>query len=71
MRHDTYKCPFKLGDLVVYNPSIRGQGQDDSDLLKIGKIYRIKRIEKENYIVVEGYHHPGGGIFWTEFKKAS
>lgn len=52
----------------MYKPSSRGHALDDADLLEIGKIYRIERIEKENYIVVEDYHHPGGGIYWTEFK---
>jgi len=22
------------------------------------------------YIVVEGYTHPGGGLYWSEFKKS-
>lgn len=63
------KCPFKQGDLVVYRPSRRGHGLDDADLLEIDKIYRVERIEQENYVVVEGYRHPGGGIYWTEFAK--
>jgi len=63
------KCPFSVGDLVVYSPSRRGHALDDDDLLEIGKSYRIERIEQNVYIVVEGYQHPGGGIYWTEFKK--
>lgn len=65
------KCPFKPGDLVVYRPSRRGHGLDAADLLDIGKLYRVERIEKDNYIVVEEYHHPGGGIYWTEFENAN
>jgi len=56
--------------MVTYRPSRRGHGLDDADLLEIGKAYRIERIEKEDYVVVEGYRHPGGGIYWTEFEKA-
>lgn len=63
------KCPFKQGEFVTYSPSRRGHGLDDADLLEIGKTYRIDRIEKDNYVVVDGYCHPGGGIYWTEFKK--
>lgn len=65
------KCPFKQGDAVIYRPSRRGHGLDDADLLEIGKAYLVERIEKEDYVVVEGYRHPGGGIYWTEFKKAT
>lgn len=64
-------CPFKQGDLVVYRPSKRGHGLDDADLLEIGRTYCVERIEKENYVVVEGYQHPGGGIYWTEFEKVN
>jgi hypothetical protein len=64
-------CLFKQGDFVIYRPSRRGHGLDDAGLLEIGKTYRVERIEKENYVVVEGYRHPGGGIYWTEFAMAS
>ena len=63
-------CPFKIGDLVVYRPSQRGYALIDGERLKIGNTYRVERIEQENYVVVEGYCHPGGGIYWTEFEKA-
>jgi hypothetical protein len=61
------KCPFRAGDWVIYLPSERGHGQDDGERLEIGEKYRVERIEKDNYIVVEGYKHPGGGVYWTEF----
>lgn len=64
------KCPFKIGDKVIYKPSDRGYGLIDGKRLEIGCEYRIEKIEKENYIVVEGYRNPGGGIYWTEFEKA-
>ena len=63
------KCPFRVGDLVVYKPSRRGHALDDDDRLEIGKEYRIDKISRELYVVVEGYQHPGGGIYWTEFTR--
>lgn len=63
------KCPFNIGDLVVYNPSQRGHNLDDGERLVIGKEYCVSAIEQDSYIVVEGYDHPGGGIYWTEFRK--
>ena len=65
------KCPFSHGDWVVYKPSRRGHALIDGERLEIGKTYRVESIEKENYVVVEGYRHPGGGIYWTEFTKAT
>lgn len=63
------RCPFRVGAIVIYKPSSRGHGQDDDHLFEIGKKYRIERIDNDSYVVVEGYQHPGGGIFWTEFEK--
>jgi hypothetical protein len=62
-------CPYKVGDTVRYTTSDRGYALDvmDETRLERGKVYPIERIEKEKYIVVEGYSHPGGGIYWTEF----
>ncbi|MFA6135146.1 MAG: hypothetical protein WC869_14125 [Phycisphaerae bacterium] len=64
------KCPFKPGQYVVYAPSQRGYDLEDGVRLESGKRYRIERIEKGCYVVVDGYHHPGGGVYWTEFEKA-
>jgi hypothetical protein len=64
------KCPFNVGDMVIYRPSRRGHALDDDNLLEIGKEYRIERIEQDAYIVVAGYRHPGGGIYWTEFERS-
>jgi hypothetical protein len=65
------KCPFKVGQTIVYRPSNRGHDLDanspESKKLKIGAKYVIARIDKECYVVVENYTHPGGGIYWTEF----
>ena len=63
------KCPFEVGDKVIYKPSSRGHAYDDGERLEIGKVYRVERIEQEYYVVVVGYCHPGGGIYWTEFEK--
>jgi hypothetical protein len=64
-------CPFNVGDVVVYKPSQRGHALIDGERLEIGKTYVVERIEQENYVVVEGYRHPGGGIYWTEFVRAN
>jgi hypothetical protein len=64
------KCPFKPGDYVIYKPSQRGHDLDDGVRLEIGRKYQVMRIEKENYVVLDGYQHPGGGLYWTEFEKA-
>jgi len=34
-----------------------------------GHEYIVKEIQNDLYVVVEGYDHPGGGIYWTEFEK--
>jgi hypothetical protein len=64
------KCPFKVGDTVVYRPSSRGHALDimiDPQLQK-GRSYKIVRIDKDVYVVVEGFENAaGGGIYWTEF----
>ena len=65
----TRKCPFKAGEYVIYQPSQRGHDLTDGLRPEIGKKYRVESIEKNNYVVIEGYRHPGGGIYWTEFKR--
>lgn len=66
------RCPFKVGDLVVYRPSKKGLDSDvmssTSEKLVSGKTYRIMEIQQEFYVVVDGYSHPGGGLYWTEFE---
>jgi hypothetical protein len=65
------KCPFSIGQIVVYRPTQRGLDADvmssESEKLTPGKAYRIAEIQQELYVVPEGYKHPGGGIYWTEF----
>ena len=63
-------CPFKKGDHVIYTPTKRGYDYTDGERMEIGRTYRVEEIQDVNYVVVEGYRHPGGGLYWTEFKKA-
>jgi hypothetical protein len=39
-----------------------------SQRLVPGNEYVVKEIQDGSYVVVEGYNHPGGGIYWTEFE---
>jgi hypothetical protein len=41
-----------------------------SDRLTPGETYIVEAVEGGKYVVVCGYTHPGGGIYWTEFKEA-
>jgi len=70
--HTVESCPFEVGDMVIYRPSARGLATDimssSSSQLIPGTAYRIVEVQKNVYVIVEGYHHPGGGIYWTEFK---
>lgn len=64
-------CPFKIGDTVVYRPTLKGRGaviMTDLAALKPGNKYRIVRIDDGVSIVVEGFENAvGGGLYWTEF----
>jgi hypothetical protein len=64
------ECPFKAGDYVIYKPSQRGYDLIDGERPEMGRKYRVFEIERDNYVVLEEYKHPGGGIYWTEFEKA-
>lgn len=65
------KCPFVVGQMVVYRPTQRGLDADvmapPSQRLTPGQHYRGADILEEAYVVPDGYRHPGGGIYWTEF----
>lgn len=73
MTKENENCPFKEGDQVIYRPSKRGFDLEvmssTSDKLVPDKLYKIKIIQNKNYVLVEGYQHPDGGIYWTEFEK--
>ena len=72
MQADT-KCPYQVGDKVLYMPSQKGLVLSANDppehRLVVGHAYTIESIQKENYVVVVGYRHPGGALHWTEFTK--
>lgn len=74
MKSKNAQCPFEIGQNVVYRPSARGLALNvmasSSQKLVSGKICAIKEIQNGAYVVVEGYDHPGGGINWTEFRRA-
>jgi hypothetical protein len=74
MTNNQNTCPFFVGDWVMYKPTNKGIDSDVmssiSECLVSGRIYRVAEIQKSLYIVVEGYKHPGGGIYWTEFIAA-
>ena len=61
-------CPFQVGQMVVYRPSIRGCGlsvMTDLSNLVPGQRYRVVRVVKGYYVVVEGFENSsGGGLCW-------
>lgn len=69
------RCTYRKGDLVIYTPSRKALDLDvmssSSEKLVSGKVYTIATIQDELYVVVEGYSHPGGGIYWTEFERVN
>jgi len=73
MKGNQHCCPYIKGDLLIYKPTRKGIDLDvmssESDKLVSGKVYRVATIQDEFYVVVEGYTHPGGGIYWTEFER--
>lgn len=66
------RCPFKVGDDVVYRPSAIGRDKSlmtDIRGLVPGGTYRIAAIIKEVYLVLDGLEaSPTGGLHWTEFQ---
>jgi len=70
---DQEKCPYSVGQRVIYQPSQRGKDFDvmssASDRLIPGNEYQIESIQNGIYVLVMGNKHPGGGIYWTEFKE--
>ncbi len=65
------KCPFKVGDTVVYRPTRRGRStliMTDLRALRPGNKYKIVRVVNDVYLVVEGFESSvTGGLYWTEF----
>lgn len=68
---NSQKCPFTVGDVVVYRPTLKGRGaviMTDLAALKPGNKYKIVRIDEGISVVVEGFENAvGGGLYWTEF----
>ena len=68
-------CPFRAGELVTYSPSDHDLGHlvmTEYANLKRGGTYRIARIDKDVYLVLEGFEKAaGGGLFWTLFSKVA
>ncbi|MCE2684723.1 MAG: hypothetical protein LW857_06095 [Verrucomicrobiae bacterium] len=64
------RCPFKIGQIVIYRPSKHGYNQCAMmERLEIGKSYKIIAIIEGLYVEVEGYAYPGDGLYWTEFSE--
>lgn len=65
------KCPFKVGDVVVYSPTLRGRGQiimTEYHALKHGARCKIVGIIDDSYLIVEGFENVSfGGVYWEEF----
>lgn len=69
------KCPFNVGDTIVYQPSDKGRGEiimTDLAALKPGNKYKIAKIEDDNFIIPEGFENAiPCSLYWTEFSKQS
>ena len=74
MKTTREKRPFEVGELVIYKPTRHGLAADvmadpDGKLIP-GKTYKVLEVQQNVYVLVEGYHNPGGAIYWTEFAAA-
>jgi hypothetical protein len=69
------QCPFKVGDFVIYRPSAIGRDKStmtDLRALKPGSRYKVVRIDKGVYVVLEGYESSSaGGLYWSEFERST
>jgi hypothetical protein len=61
-------CPFRIGDKIVYTPSRRGHALIDGERPVVGHEYIVRNIVNGQFVEIEGYDHPGGGIHWSEFR---
>jgi len=68
------KCPFRVGEMVIYKPTHRGRGKiimTDLSALEPGRKYKIVSIEQGSYVVPEGFEKSiSGGLYWTEFASS-
>ncbi|ADN01647.1 hypothetical protein [Spirochaeta thermophila] len=64
------KCPFSVGDEVIFVPSERTKGwyQQIFELMGLipGRKYVIKKIVEDTYLY---FDNNIGGFPWTDFKK--
>jgi hypothetical protein len=71
---ETKKCPFQIGDKVIYTPSGKGIALEvnspPTQRLKIRELYTVDAVIHGVYVVVKGYTHPGAGLYWNEFSFA-
>lgn len=74
MKEKRNLCPYVTGELLIYKPTRKALDLDvmssESGKLVSGGVYKVAEIQDETYVLVEGYNHPGGGIYWTEFEPA-
>ncbi len=65
------KCPYNIGDKVIFTPTDRTRGWYQQVFDKIGMVpgreYVIKRIKDDTYLYFE---NDDGGFPWTEYTKA-
>lgn len=68
---ETIKCPFQIGDKVIYTPSDKGIALEvnspPAQRLKVRERYTVDAVIDGVYVVVKGYTHPGAGLYWSEF----
>jgi hypothetical protein len=68
---ESKKCPFQIGDKVIYTPSSKGIALEvnspPTQRLKVRELYTVDAIIDGVYVVVVGYNHPGTGLYWSEF----
>jgi hypothetical protein len=63
-------CLFHVGQVVFYRPSAHGYGWEAPGSMPTpGTAVKVSGIVGP-YIEIEGWPHPGGGMYWTEFSPA-
>jgi len=61
------ECPFHVGQVVFYRPSLHGWGGEAPGSTPApGTAVKVSGILGP-YVEIEGWPHPGGGLYWTEF----
>ena len=64
------KCPYNVGDRVIFSPSDRTKGWYQQGFSKMGLVpgneYIIKKIKDDTYLY---FDNDAGGLPWNEYKK--